>query len=279
MTQGAAMSAGTAPTLARRLAILPLLSLLACGGGSGSHIDFTLTFTPAQLTAHYFHNQRSGQNSNSNVTASINGTIDPLPTANLYVVIAADAPVFQGDVSLTPTGGNGFTVSLSPNTSLSTGTHSGTLTIRMYQDAGLTKEYSVKGGKLPYTLTVDPELTVTVKIDGVLQSQTFSSSNTGVTAVYGNTIYWYSGQPAAAFTLPPGKVIELEASIPVTWRSPDTFSSYGYLWSAPTVTPTTLTQTLAAPPNGSPAMYGNAFIALPATADQFGAGLIIDIQP
>ena len=259
--------------------LLPCLLISCGGGGSGSKVDFTLNFTPATLTSRFFHNQHPFQNTYSTVSASIDGTIDPLPSSSLYVVISEDAPVFLGTVSLTETGGNGFSISLTPDTSISAGTHSGNLTIRMYADAAFTKEYAVKGGTLPYTLTVDPELTVTVKVDGVLQAKTFSSSNTPVTAINGSTIYWYSGQPAARFTLPPGKVITLESSIPVTWHSPDQFYPYGYLWSAPTVTPTTLTQTLAQPPEGTAGMDGNAFIAVPATGDQFGAGLVIDIQP
>jgi hypothetical protein len=276
------MSAQSALHLPGRLALLPLLlGLLGCGGGggSGSHTDFTLSFTPGQLTARFFHNQRYGDNTfDPPVTASVNGTITPIPSGNLYVVIALDFPVFTGTPTLTPLGGNAFSVALTPDGTLAAGTHSGTLKIDMYGDAALTKHYSVAGNMLPYTLTVDPELTVTAKIDGVAATTAFSSSNTAVTAINGSTIYWNRGQPAAAFTLSPGKVLELQANIPVTWHSPDQFYPYGSLWSAPTVTSTTLTQTMAAPPDGTPGMTGNAYIAVPATGSQFGAGLIVDIQ-
>lgn len=267
---------------ARALALFPLLGLLACGGGgggSGGAPTFTLRFDPGGLAARYFHNQQNGVNTYAApVTASVGGTIDPLPSGTLYVVIVADAPVFLAGASVTFLGGNAFSVSLTPDVALAPGTHAGNLTVHMFQDAALTKPYNVIGGTVPYTLTVDPELTVAVAIDGVPSGTVFSSSSTAVTALNVPTIYWYPSQPAAAFTLAPGQVISLEASVPVTWYSPDQFYPYSYLWTAPTTTATTLTQTIASPPSGSTGLTGNAYIAVPAGGVQFGAGLVVDIQ-
>jgi len=273
------MSAQLALPLARPLASVFLLAgLFACGGGGSSKADFTLSFTPDRLTARYFHNQHHGVNTfTPPVTATVNGTIDPVPTSNLYVLVMVDSPVFQGNPSLVSLGGNAFSLTLTPDLSLAAATHSGNLTIQMFQDSALSKPYTVAGGTLPYTLTVDPELTVTVKIDGVVAPQIFSSSNTAVTDINQSTIYWNGLQPPASFSLAPGKVIELTASVPVTWHSPDQFNPYGSLWSAPTVTATTLRQTMAAPSGGTSGMTGNAYIAVPTAAGQFGAGLVVDI--
>jgi len=268
--------------LARPLALLPLLlGLFACGGGGGSSAApaFTLHFTPGQLTAQFFHNQTYLQNTYANpVTAGVTGTIDPLPSGTLYVLIVVDAPVFVGDPAVSVLGGNAFSLSLTPDTNLAAGTYTGNLTIQLFQDATATNPYSVTGGTLPYTLTVDPELTVTATIDGVPAGVVFSSSNTAVTSINGSTIYWNPAQPAAAVDLTPGQVLELQASVPVTWYSPDQFYPYGYLWQAPTVTATTLTQTIAAPPSGTTGITGNAYIAVPTAGGQFGAGLIVDIH-
>jgi hypothetical protein len=273
----------SANPLGRPLALVPVvLALLACGGGgggSGSKPDFTLSFTPSRLTARYFHNQRYQQNTYTQaVSATVTGAIEPLPSATLYVVMVEDAPVFVGNPAVSLLGGNAFSLTVAPDLSLADGAHSGNLTIQMFQDAALTKPYVVAGGTLPYTITVDPELTVTVKIDGVAASAVFSSSNTAVTDINGSTVYWSPTQPAAAFTVAPGKLIELQASVPVTWHSPDQFYPYGSLWSAPTVTATTLTQTIASPPSGTSGMTGNVYVAVPTAAGQFGAGLIVDIQ-
>ena len=73
-------------------------------------------------------------------------------------------------------------------------------------------------------------------------------------------------------------MIELTASVPVTWHSPDQYYPYGSLWSAPTLTATTLRQTIAAPPGGTSGMMGNAYVAVPTGGRQFGAGLVVDIQ-
>jgi hypothetical protein len=264
-----------------RLALLPLLlGLAACGGGgSGSSPGFTLRFTPGQLAARYFHNQHHLQNtSEPPVVASVTGTIDPLPSGIVYVVVVEDLPVFQGTPSVTLLGGNAFSLSWEPDPGLAPGTYTGNLAIHLFQDAALTQPYSVTGGTLPYALTVDPELTVTATIDGVPAGAVFSSSSTAVTDINLNTIYWNPSQPGAAFTLAPGQVIELQASIPVTWYSPDQFYPYGYLWEAPAITSTTLTQTIAAPPSGSTGLTGNAYIAVPTAGGQWGAGLIVDIQ-
>jgi len=39
-----------------------------------------------------------------------------------------------------------------------------------------------------------------------------------------------------------------------------------------------LTQTIPPPPTGSTGLAGSAYIAVPAAAGQFGAGLVVDIQ-
>src|SRR5258705_2947950 len=218
------MSAQSALHLPGRLALLPLLlGLFGCGGGggSGSHTDFTLGFTPGRLPARFFHNQRFGDNTFAPpVTASVNGTITPIPSGSLYVVIALDFPVFTGAPTLTALGGNAFSVTLTPDGTLAAGSHSGSLKIDMYGDAALTKHYNVAGNMLPYTLTVDPELTVTARIDDVAASTAFSSSNTAVTPLNGSTIYSNPGQPAAPVPLSPGKRLQLQAKIPVTRPSP-----------------------------------------------------------
>jgi hypothetical protein len=278
------------PRPPRPIALLPLvLGLLACGGGGGGAGPgplYTLQFTPGQLAAQYFHNQQRLLNTYApDVTASVTGTIDPIPSGTLYVVIVLDAPVFLGNPSVSLLGGNAFSLSLTPDVSLPPGTYTGNLTIQLFQDAALKKPYPVTGGTLPYALTVDPELTVTATIDGVPAGVVFSSSGTAVTAIdcsvvtgYCTTIYWNPSQPTAAFDLTPGQVLELQASVPVTWYSPDQFYPYGYLWQAPTVTATTLTQTIAAPPSGFPGITGNAYVAVPAAGGQFGAGLFVDIH-
>lgn len=265
----------------RALALLSLLlGLPACGGGGSEPgpPPIRLVFTPDRLTARFFQHQQHLVNTYvSTVTAEVTATVEPMPSETTYVVVIFDQPVFTGEPWVTYQGGNAFSLGFMPDTGLAPGTYSGNVTIQLFHDAALTNPYEVIGGTVPYTVTVDPELTVTATVDGVAVGEIASSSSTAVTLINGNTIYWYPDQPAAALTLQPGQVLELEASVPVTWRSPDTFYPYGYLWQAPTVTATTLTQTIAAPPDGFPAMSGNAYIAVPA-GDQFGAGMIVDIQ-
>jgi hypothetical protein len=266
------------------LGILPLtaalLAGLACGGGGGGGGVPTITIAfDHPLTARYFHNQHAGLNAPNNValTVSATGTVDPVPSGVIYVVLEVDQAVFTGAPGVDTRGTNGFILYLTPDVALAPGTYTGQIRVRIYQDAAATQPYQVVGGTLPYTLTVDPELTVTARVDGVPVGQVFSSSSTAVTMIWGQTIYWYPLTPAAAMTLHPGQLLELEASLPVTWYSPDQFYPYGSLWDAPVVTATTLSQTML--PHSQSGMTGSAWIAMPVSGPQYGAGLVIDVLP
>jgi hypothetical protein len=267
---------------------LLLLAATGCGGGGGGGgggtQTFALTFDAAGLTARLFHDQHHLQNTyTSSVRASVAGRISPVPTGNLYVKVVEDQPVFLNDAGVTVLSAGAssadFTFSVTPDVGLAPGLYTGHLTVQVFEDAAMTKAYGITGGTIPYSVRVDPELTVSITIDGELLTTTCSSSSTAVTSINGSTIYWNPpGSPTAAVTVKPGQIIELHASRPVTWRSPDQFYPYGSLWDAPTITSTSLTQTVAAPPSGSPGMVGNPYIATLPGNSQWGAGLVIDIR-
>ncbi len=241
-------------------------------------------FANDHVTARLFHGQQYFTNTYASPPIiQVNGTVDPVPQGQLYVRIVLDAPVFDSDVSLQLFPPDSFELYLTPLTSLSPGTYSGTITVQVFQDAAMTKPYQVTGGTLFYTVTVDPELTVSVKIDGVLQAEVFTSSHYAVTDFnnigYG-TIYWSGATPpAASFTLHPGQVVELEASMPVTWYGPTrTAGAYGYWFAQPTVTATTFQQTMPSPPQGSTGLNGASFIAMPvASPGQWGSGFAFNL--
>jgi hypothetical protein len=262
---------------------LVLAALAACGGGGGGDgPELNVHIDPHEISARFFHAQQHLTNTNSAPPSiGVTGTVDPVPQGAIYVRIVLDAPVFHSDVGLEVFPPNIFAMSFWPLTDLPAGTYTGTITIQAFQDAALTKPYRVTGGTLPYTLTVDPELTVSVRIDGVLQPETFTSSHFAVTDFnpigYG-TIYWRGADaPAASWTLHPGQVVELEANMPVTWYGPDrTAGAYGYWFAQPVVTATTLTQTVPSPLQGS-SLTGSSFIAMPVAPGQYGTGFVFDL--
>jgi hypothetical protein len=238
------------------------------------------------LTARFFHAQAYLSNtSRPAVSAAVSGTVSPVPQGTLYVRVVLDAPVFETSVGLSITPPDAFTLGFTPVTTLAPGVYTGTVQVQVFQDAGLTRPYRVTGGTLPYVLTVDPELVVTVKVDGVVQTETFSSSHYAVTSFnpigYG-TIYWRDGtSPAASWTLHPGQVVELQASIPVTWYGPDrTAASYASWFDPPTVTSTTISQTMPDPAtHGVGGLAGSSFFAMPLGGGQYGAGFVFDLVP
>jgi hypothetical protein len=267
-----------------RTAPLLLTLLAACGGGGGGSEpspELTVHFATDQLDARYFHGQHYLTNTYlAPVSLIATGTVDPVPQGPAYVQIVLDAPVFEGDVGFDASPPNSFSLTFRPLTGLAVGTYTGTIELKVFQDAAMTRPYRVAGGTLDYALTVDPELTISVKIDGVTQSESFSSSHFAVTDYnpggYG-TIYWRDTTPGASFTLHPGQLVELEASVPVTWYGPDqTAGPYGSWFDPPVVNGTTLSQTIPEPQVGS-GLTGSSFIAMPVAPGQFGAGFVFDL--
>jgi hypothetical protein len=275
-------------SIALGTSLLLLVALPACQGGTGAGgggdaPQLNIHFATAQMTARFFQGQQYLTNTSTRpVVIQVNGTVDPVPQGQLYVRIVLDAPVFDSDVGVDVWPPDSFELYFTPLMDLQPGTYTGTVTVQVFQDAAMTKPYRVTGGTLAYALTVDPELTVSVKIDGVLQPEIFTSSHFAVTYFnnigYG-TIYWDGATaPAPSYTLHPGQVVELEASVPVTWYGPDrTAGPYGYWFAKPVVTATTLTQTIPSPPGGSSGLSGSSFIAMPVAPGQYGTGFVFDL--
>lgn len=260
-----------------------LVTLLAsCGGGSSeSTAVTTIAYSPSTLSASYFQNQ-SSVNSYSSAPPSADVSITlggELPSGTVYVVIVQDQPLFA-NASFSQTGPYSFTATLFPELTLTPNTYSGNLVLHLCKDSGCGAEYALSGATLPYTVTVTPELKITVKIDGVVSSTIHpSSSNSPVTDIWMNTIYWKYSPPASVATLTAGQVLELESNIPVNWTGAGDLYPYGYMWAPSVKTSTTFRQVVPALPAGTTLMTGNSFIAMPATGGaQHGAGFNIDVS-
>jgi len=257
-----------------------------CGGGGGGggsaqpQPTTTVTYGPTTLSATYFQHQ-SGLNSSAGApSVSVDATFGgSLPTGTVYPVIVLDKPYFSTSVEIVQSGSQSYGATLHPDVNLNPGTYTGTIRLHLFKDASYTSEYALSGGDLPYTLTVTPELAITVKIDGVVSTTIKpTSSNTAVMSINGNTIYWNPGSaPASVATLQAGQVLELESSIPVNWTGAGDLYPYGYMWPASTKTSMTFRQVVPSLPDGVPSMTGNSFIAMPVTGSQYGAGFNIDV--
>lgn len=220
------------------LAALAAAMLLGCGGGGGGSentgagtntvpgpIILNAAFEPKEAQTSIFENQ-TFRNSYNNLELFITTlNVDGIDPTKVFPVITADKPIFSRlDIGVSNLSRK-LEMSVQLSTQIPAGIHTGKVTVTLYKDAAKTQAYTLSnGGVFLYTINVDPELVITVKIDGVIQAQRISSSNTGVVGIDRNTIYW-GGEPAgppAAFRLKPGQIIELTSSIPVIWYGPRT---------------------------------------------------------
>ena len=262
-----------------------------CGGGGNSNTSVTTTapdpiiaaaFEPKEAQMSVFENQKAFSNTYNNPehfasTLDV-ASIDPY---KVFPVVTADKSLFsQLNIEVSPVSGK-LRISVLPASQITAGTYTGKLTVTLYKDAAKTQAYTLSnGGIFPYTIQVDPELVITVKIDGVTQTQRISSSNTSVVALNGNTIYWYGrGTPQAAFRLKPGQMLELKSSVPVTWTGPQTWYAYGDRWPDPEQTDTTFRQVVMQLKT-TPSMPNGLFIAMPKSGSkQWGAAFVAEVFP
>jgi hypothetical protein len=249
------------------------VALVACGEKPPPTVTFE--WSPAVVTAHYFHAERPGFNTagRESVSAFTYGRIDQLPDGrNLYATVEADPPVLVQPGRVSYLNGNDVVLAVAPDPQLPAATYTGMLTVHVYEDAALTKPCPVHGGTVAYQFAVDPELTISATLDGIPLGVVATSSDTAVTKDLssGPTIYWYPSAPSLpAFAAHAGQVLELTASLPVRWTSPDQFYSSGGGWASPAVTSTSLTQVLSA--------ESCTYAAMPLQGPQYGAGFKVSV--
>jgi hypothetical protein len=269
-------------------AVLSAALLGGCGGGGSSNTGgsppepvITAAFEPKEAQALVFENQKAYSNTYSMpeyiIATLVADGVDP---TKVFPVVKSDKLMFSDLYIEASNLTRKLTILALPASQTTAGTYTGKLTVTIYKDAAKTQAYTLSnGGVFPYTIKVDPELTITVKIDGVTQTQRISSSNTSVSSINGNTIYWNGASPQPTFHLKPGQIVELKSSMPVTWLGPHSWYPYGDLWLAPEETDTTFRQ-VTMPLKNIPGMSGAAFIAMPkAGSKQWGAGFTVDIFP
>ncbi|WP_082938696.1 PQQ-binding-like beta-propeller repeat protein [Mitsuaria sp. 7] len=143
---------------------LPLLMLAACGGGGGGVIEagigggsgggnadaFQLSFQPTSLEATFY----AGEAPLLTVTATASRT----HAAPVQVAVIDSVGVLSGQAELTATSQLVYRVGLRLSNSLPAGTHSGSLEVRVCEDAPTVcaKPVGASPWRLPYKFTVRP---------------------------------------------------------------------------------------------------------------------------
>lgn len=151
-------------TKIQRLALLCLV--LGCGGGGddlgasdgsgGSSI--AVAYTPSSIDVHAKQGMLR--------FVEVGAAFSPLPTTVVYPVIVQSGQDFQSGAAVMPDGDGSYSATLYAKDTLALGAHQGTLTLRLYKDAAKTQQYSLTGATLPYSITVDPPVSVGVSVGG-----------------------------------------------------------------------------------------------------------------
>mgnify|MGYP000591910815 CR=1 FL=1 len=190
--------AGASRPIRSALILLMLIGGLAgCGGGGGDGASsggaaspIVVSLTPASVTASF----PSGRQSLNPPTLSVSATVSNLPTTPIHALIVEDKPVLQpGTHTLTRNPNGTFSASLLLNQDLAVGRHTGTLMLKLCQDAACSLPYAVSGGELPYDVTVSPGIGLTAFVNGIARS--------------------------TPLLLRDGDLLALQASQPVSWST------------------------------------------------------------
>lgn len=170
--------------------------MLGCGGGEGSGGDdpggsgsssIAVAYTPSPINAHAMQGYPA--------PITIRATLSPEPTAAVFPMIVASKPDIQtGSVYVERNPDGTYSTTLYTSSSLSIGVHEGTLTLRLYKDAQHTQQYALSGATVPYSITVEPLVSLTVRQGGV-----------AITPGYGG------------YLVTSGQEVAITSNLPVTW--------------------------------------------------------------
>jgi hypothetical protein len=246
------------------IAVFFSVMLAACGGGGSGdksapagNAATAVTYNMSTATVSFFQNQKQYSTTQAaDPTISITATLSTLPSGTAYPVVAEDKAVFlTGSTVVVRNSSTNFTATLVPDVTLSPGIYKGTLTLMLCKDQACSAQYPLTGATLPYVITVTPQLTATIKINGVIQPQPLKATKPGF------------------YTIRAGQTLEMDSNLPIQWNYPNNPGE-------PKVTPTSTTSTTW---QGSVSLgtSGNSTTILGMLPDgsQNGLGLTLTVTP
>jgi len=213
--------------------------LSGCGGGGGggtstSSDAFHVSFTPNPLVRTLYQH-------NPGTTVTLNATLSPAPTSNVYVLLEDPQQVLvPGPIAITDLGGGSFSADLPIDSSLSVGQHSGNFNLHLCRDANCASEYTVDNPVIPYEFTVESLATAEIRVDGA----TVTSVQPGIDEFGARTyrVIVHSGQQVEVIPDKTGLAwnvvyapyvtcTTLTPSVPSAWKAQVVFAgpgSFGY---------------------------------------------------
>jgi len=157
--------------LSRRIAAACVLSVVAllsaCGGGGGGEDAVSLSYSTSLIRATAFNSQMQGSNAFEEASTTVTVTVTNPPDAPAYVFVGDLGSGFSGrPMEVVQTSDTTFQVTLYPMTLLDAGVHTGELSVLLCKDAQCTSRYTVENDRVPYEVTITPQLKADVVVDG-----------------------------------------------------------------------------------------------------------------
>lgn len=174
--------------------------LAACGSSEDPLPTIAVQFSPATVRATF----RGGGQSFNLPNALVTGTLSPMPSGGIYVVIVQDQPVlYWNPLSYLWKTATGFEAVLLFDPSLAAGTYTGKLTLLLCKDERCGTQYTMTGNELFYELTVAEPVVVSAWADGVPVSagstiQVRSGSTVRIEASEPSSFSEYTGGASAS---------------------------------------------------------------------------------
>jgi len=201
---------------ARFAGLCLLLALGACGGGGGSGgPTLGLSLSPASVQGTFL--------ASSAYSFSVRATVQGTVSGTVFVVIMDPAGVLQPTVQIQQQPDGSYIATLTTQTGLAAGQHSGSLQVQLCGDQACAHQYG--GASLAYDFTVLPVITVapaSVTLNGVEGATTSKANALTLSYQGGNTPWsasvsyvalgqsWLSVTPSSGSTFPAS--LELDAA-------------------------------------------------------------------
>ena len=178
-------------------AMLVLASLVACGGGGGdSEPPITVTISPSTATTSGVVGMYP-----DGVGLQVSAVLSRTPTGTVYPVIQSNSSAIRSGVAdAIVTGTNTYSVIVHSMPTLTAGTYTGTLSLRLCKDAQCASEYPLTGASVPFSIKMIPLPTFT------LTTTPANGAPSTITVAAGNP-----------YDVPNGQAFTLTSDTPVTW--------------------------------------------------------------
>lgn len=188
------------------------VTLFGCGGGGGGSAGggVSLVVNPPTLSAQY---ATAGQAVSQPAANLVITPSSPLVGA-IYVLATADAQVLAPGAYSAGAGPNGtLYLSLPFNPNLSPGTYTGNITLRFCRDPACATEIAVTGARIPYVVTVNPAIQISVFVNGTL------ATSQPIQIVSGDVLALQSTTPVSWSQISGGANRTNEVSTSTTWSA------------------------------------------------------------